>query len=529
MNLSPYAYPLLYTLALLATPAAVADDQLPAGLAADAWQKVQAAIVEQVDAEIAAGDDEALRGGLAAVHGLIRRHVLVGDYADLPPQDAPGGPEFGHSVAIDGEWLAVGAPGTTRSQPGTALVGEWGAVFLYQRVAGNWTLRHRILGGSGTEPERCGHAVALQMPYLVVGCPNASSAQYAHTGRWRAFRVTSDALFNAGNGQFAADVAIGAQCGAAVAISANYLAFACPRWAPAGADGEGRVYIHGRDDAETIFVFETSLRAPAEAFRFGSALALRQPPRFPLGEPGNVRLAIGASQAVYAGSIFPRGSVYIHNRSLTQPNWTLAATLRPAPVGSDQAVLAGFGAALAMNRLQLLVGAPNNRWGGVQTLPGPGTAHRYALNNAGGTWSWAVQENGGAANVPDGLANGLRFGAAVGLGFDNLIAIGAPGTPSVGGGRPEVGLAEIRRFPAGDWSLNQYWGELRPAGNTPLHNNAHFGTSLDFDVAGRTLAVGVPGHRILAQPIVPRGQVWLYVEDTLFADGFQCAAGLPGC
>lgn len=528
VNLSPYAYPLLYTLALLATPAAVADDRLPAGLAADAWQQVQAAIVDQVDAEIAAGGDQALRGGLAAVHGLIRRHVLFGDYADLPPQDAPDGPEFGYSVAMEGDVLVVGAPGTvwTHVSHGTAA---HGAVFVFRRgTDSTWQLSQRLLranGTSGSQPgSRCGHAVALRLPDMVFGCPEMRQfGGQERRGGYYTYRLVSSGFIDISNTFGPTD---GGRCGAALALSPNYLAIGCP----GDGGGPGQVRIAAKLDlAFNIGNPEAILTPGADVFGFGWALALREPGTFFIGEPGNVRLAIGAPNTVFAGTAFPRGSVFAYRRALGSPTWTVDATLRPAPLGSSSAGLARFGAALAMNRNHLLVGAPNNRWSSVQSLPGPGTAHRYLLANTAGGWVWQHQEDSGPVNLPAGIDNGMGFGTAVGLGFDSLIAVGAPGTASPSGVRPEVGLTEVRRQAGGDWGLHSYWGELRPAANTPTHNNARFGSSLDFDVAGRTLAVGAPGLRIPGQPPPPRGQVWLYVEDRLFDNGFQCATGLPGC
>lgn len=528
MKTASNTYPLLYTLALLLAPAAVAGNLPPPGMDADAWQQVAAAIVEQVDAEIAAGEDEALRGGITAVHGLIRRQVLVGDYSDLPPQDAPDGPEFGYSVAIEGEWLVVGAPGTvwTHDIHGTAA---HGAVFVFRRGEdGSWNLFLRLLranGTSGSQPgSRCGHSVVLRFPHLALGCPEMAVAGAERRGQIYTHRF-SGVTFTPS--QTVSGPSSGRRCGGALALSPNYLAIGCPT--DGGSPGQVRIIRRGDNDAFPLATPEAILTPGADVFGFGWSLALREPGAFFAGEPGNVRLAIGAPNTIFAGTIFPRGTAFVYQRALGSATWLLNATMRPAPVGSDVATGARFGEAVAMNRNQLLVGAPNDRWASIQTMPGPGTARRYVLTNTLGNWSWDFQEVSGPANVPDGAGNGLRFGAALGLGFDNMSAVGAPGTPSAGGARPEVGLTEFRRLPDGEWSLLGYWGELRPSGTTPTQNNAAFGSSLAFDVLERTLAVGVPGHRTLSGPLARRGQVWLYAEDLLFANGFQCATGLPGC
>lgn len=521
---------LLLVLTLPLAPGVLAGEAPPPGVDAQIWREIEATIAAQVDAELASGTKHGLRGSLGAAHGLMRRQVLTGHYADLPPQDAPAGPEFGYSVAISGDWLAVGAPGTIQSRSG--LVGEWGATFLFQREGSTWVQRHRILGAGGTEPARCGHAVALRMPYLVVGCPRSSVEGFSQTGRWNAYHVTADVLSSAGNNQFAANVAVGSQCGSAVAISSNYMAYGCPYWGPAGSSNRGRVFVYRRASNETMFVYEAAITVPTGADNFGRALAIRQGPILPTNEPPTVRLAIGAPTSVFPGSSAWRGSVFVYQRPHAIASWTLDSTLRPAPAGTNSAPYASFGAALAMNRDQLLVGAPTNQWAGIggQQPDGPGTVHRYALINSADSWQWQARQVTGPVNSPDGPRRYQKFGAAVSLGFDNLIAVGAPGVSSVGSEVSDVGLVEIRRAPTGEWGLDGDRGELRPAGDASLHVFGYFGTSLGFDASGRTLAVGMPRHGLYAQPPVLGGQVWLYDEgDAIFDNGFQCRSGWPGC
>lgn len=508
--------------------AAVAND-VPPGVDVDTWRQIESTVSAEVEAERAAGEDQTLRGGITAVHGLIRREVLVGNYDDLPPQDAPDGPEFGYSVAMDGDWLAVGAPGTvwTHVIYGTAA---HGAVFVFRRQGGTWSLIQRILRTyetSGTMPgSRCGHAVALRVPHLVFGCPEMMAGGQQRRGRVVTMRLSESNTFVPRVSQSGPDA--GGRCGAALALSNNYLAVGCPT---NGGDS-GRVHIVRRDAASNDFPLsapETVLTPDADVFGFGWSLALREPPAFTVLEPQTVRLAIGAPNTVYPGTIWPRGSVFVYARLPGVAAWSLNSTMRPAPSGSDGAALARFGEAVAMNRDQLLIGAPNNRWGSIP-VPGPGSAHRYELTSMTGSWTWQFRQDTSLVNLPDGGDNGQRFGAALALGFNNLIAVGGPGVSSVGGTRPEVGLVEIRRSNFDEWNLHSYWGELRPA-STPAHNRANFGASLNFDVSGRTLAVGVPGHRIPIGigPLASRGQVWLYVEDAIFDNGFQCAPGLAGC
>lgn len=77
---------------------------------------------------------------------------------------APGSPAddgFGSAVAVSGQWLAVGAPGTNS---------DAGAVHVYELVSGSYVYRD-TLQGSAQSGARFGESVALQGLALVAGAP----------------------------------------------------------------------------------------------------------------------------------------------------------------------------------------------------------------------------------------------------------------------------------------------------------------------------------------------------------------------
>jgi hypothetical protein len=467
-----------------------------------------ASFTTEVDDAIAAGPSQPL--GIDDVHGLVRTAVVNGDYSDLPAQIGDG-PEFGYSVAVQGDWLAVGAPGTRSN-----VVPINGAVFVFQRSAGHWQLRQRILG-SGSAGTRCGHAVALRMPHLVVACPDVREGAAEPHGDVREY------LFDAASNTFG-DVrtypgAAGDHCGDAIALSTNYLAIGC-----SGANEErGRVVIRRRNsvtgrfinvDGEVTFA---SINAGAAA---GRALALYEPGLISVA-PRRVRLAIGAPGLVYDGSIWPRGRVYMYSRQEDVAGWTLATALNPASIGSGDSALAAFGSAIALNTTQLVIGAPNNAVGS-SGLPGPGTVHRFSRSNGSDTWT--TEETGYPANVPNGLHAGMRGGAAVALAWEAMTLVGAPGTDgtySNGNAAEGVGMVDVKRTASGDYSVFHYYGVVRPAPLSALaRQNGGFGHAIAADVANRAVAVGYP-YSGGALADTPTGAVWIYQPDALFADGFQ--------
>lgn len=510
--------------ALVVTICTVSDSQaqaLPPGVDDAQWQRISAQIEAQVDAELVAGEHTQSPDGVTDIHGQVRTAVVTGDYAGLPDQNAGDGTEFGFSIASHGDWLAVGAPGTVLDQTGRSH----GAVFVFRRGPGGWVPAQRLQTIAGIRGARCGHSVALHMPHLMIGCPAYSlSEQSVGNGavaQWKFNTNTESFNFVAITNVFT--TGLPANCGSSLALTRNYLASGCP-----SADGgAGRVTLVRRNADNDSF--HESSAVTERVFRgdglgsqaFGTAVALYEPSQFEPLAP-NVRLAVGAPDTIYDGSHRPRGTVRLFHRAVDTATWNANAILRLSPLGTDGNESARFGAALAMNRTQLVAGAPNNRWGALTVVPGPGTTHRYELLSIGG---WTHREDGSGVNVPAGPHAAMRFGTAVALGYDNLIAVSAPGThgeTTTGAHADDVGLVELRRTANHEWTVFHYSGEIRPAAiNAALiRAGGRFGTALEFNTPNRYLAVGYPYSGTTLQTR-PRGSVWIYQPDLIFADGFQ--------
>lgn len=90
------------------------------------------------------------------------------------PNGSASGDAFGTSVAIDGDRMAVGAPGWD-----SASAGNQGAVFVFNRdpVSGVWTMDGDAITGTGAGPWGIGSSVALRGDYLMAGASNDSTIQ----------------------------------------------------------------------------------------------------------------------------------------------------------------------------------------------------------------------------------------------------------------------------------------------------------------------------------------------------------------
>ncbi len=96
--------------------------------------------------------------------GIWTEEAHVGPYL-------PDGSMFGRSLALDGEWLVVGAPHTEASGAADGLA------FVYQRSGGGWVERAQLQGnGAPLFHDRFGQGVAIEGDLIAVGAPGGSLA-----------------------------------------------------------------------------------------------------------------------------------------------------------------------------------------------------------------------------------------------------------------------------------------------------------------------------------------------------------------
>jgi hypothetical protein len=91
------------------------------------------------------------------------------------------GDEFGTSVTVEGNVLAVGAPREDSdgvSQSSNNLT-DSGAVYVFERVGGTWSQVNFLKGGAALLGLTFGHDVDVHGDLLLVGAPELAGAQDA--------------------------------------------------------------------------------------------------------------------------------------------------------------------------------------------------------------------------------------------------------------------------------------------------------------------------------------------------------------
>jgi hypothetical protein len=87
----------------------------------------------------------------------------------LTATDANAGDSFGTSVAVDGNLIAVGAP---RDNQGAS---DTGAIYLFAFDGTTWTQQLKLVASDAAANAQLGANVALQTPILLAGSPGASA------------------------------------------------------------------------------------------------------------------------------------------------------------------------------------------------------------------------------------------------------------------------------------------------------------------------------------------------------------------
>lgn len=253
---------------------------------------------------------------------------------------------FGSSVGVDGDTVAVGAPG--RANGTNAGVG---AAYVFVKPAAGWPLSLTQTATLGlTTPaagDALGAAVGVSGPNVAVGAPGRNSQQggaYVFAkppAGWAGSLTQSEQL-----------VATGLQnndgLGEAVAIAGNTVAAAAPSHTVGTAVGQGAVYVflqpaNGWSGAET----QAATLAPSAGVPgagLGGALAI-----------SGDTVAAGAGTQTN-GSAPDEGGAYLFTRPAAGWSGTVAPGLALTP--SDGLAGDGFGTSIALSGSTVIAGAP---------------------------------------------------------------------------------------------------------------------------------------------------------------------------
>lgn len=381
--------------------------------------------------------------------------------------------EFGASLDLDGDRLAIGAPRADDDAGGT------GAVYVFVRAeSGGWNLEAKLVADESQPGDRLGQSVALDGDRLVAGAPYAdiagadAGAAFVFVrgagGEWTEEGVLVDDAAEAG-----------AQLGSAVDLDGDRVVAG----APLGAAG-GAAQVFWRDAGD--WALEAALESPEGAAddAFGFAVAL-----------SGDRAVVGANTATIDG--VASGAVFVFARGTD--GWGEEAVL----TASERRAFDDFGFAVALDGDVAIVGAPGSDNNGLTS----GAANVFESGDGG--WAEIARLQLEAPAMHD------RFGNAVALRGD-VVVVGAWGRDDLG---EDAGAAYVFGRGVGDaWS--QELAYLAPGGVAGDATGSAVDTDGDLVAIGSYHADGLEADGG-AVHLLQLGQG----EGELCIDGFPCLAG----
>ncbi len=298
-----------------------------------------------------------------------------GEEVSLSPAVGDAFDQFGFAVAVDGNWLAVGAP--FDDDKGSAA----GAVYMYERVGGVWMFAEKIAPLELVAGDKFGTAVALDGARLAIGTPGDDDAGsksgsvlfFELVGTTWTFQQKLTAFDGSGGDEF----------GTAVDVSGDRLLVGSLFDDDKGVDS-GSAYLFELSGAR-LWSLATKFVASDGATddEFGSDVSI-----------DNEVAVVGARLHNQAGA--DSGAVYVFESMMRAWAETVKITSAGAAIGDH------FGSAVSVFGSQLLVGARQDDDQGA----GSGAAFLFE-RIAAGQWNLKTQL------LADDVNDGDFFGWAV--------------------------------------------------------------------------------------------------------------------
>jgi hypothetical protein len=358
---------------------------------------------------------------------------------------------FGSSLAVKGDWAAIGADGVSNST---------GAVYLYKHDGNHWVFMQSLIASDGAAYDYFGHVVAMSgTGHLVVGAP------------WDDNGTTAGAVYlytlNSTSNTWGDEQKIVASDGVAEDWFILAVAMSGTGHLVVGADYEddkghnaGSVYLYTLNSTSNTWGDEQKIVASDGAANntFGRSVALSETGHLVVGAPWD---DIGTTA----------GAVYLYTLNSTSNTWGDEQKI----VASDGIADDWFGGAVAMSGTgHLVVGAFGDGTNGFYS----GAVYLYTLNSTSNTWG---DEQKIVAS--DG-AEMDWFGESVAMSGAGHLVVGARWNSGMGVNSGSVYLYTLN-------STSNTWGDEQKivASDGAAHN--WFGDAVAMSGTGH-LVVGAP-------------------------------------
>ncbi len=373
------------------------------------------------------------------------------------PAYVQNGSLFGTAIAMDGDWMVVGAPSYDTSGPNT------GAAFVYRRQTdGLWHLTQALLGSHAGDG--FGSSVALRGSHMLIGAPYEDQSFWnliPDAGAVHVFARDAAGTWSNDVTMVSANASTNDWFGYAVALDdTGDIGFASAPLHATASGGTGSGWVESFSTLPPSSGVPTAHIVPPDLAaydRFGSSLAF-----------GDGRLLVGATDDDAAGP--QSGDAWVFAQAV-DGTWLPESSLRPTILSAGDHA----GVSVAIDGDLAAVGV-------VQDTGAAGTYQgAVALFRRGPAGEWHEEA---IVVAPDAAAYDA-FGQSVALRADprgDVLVVGALGAETPG--TVEAGRVYVFHHEASGWSLvNAY----APPG---LENEARLGSAVAIGSLG--IAMGAP-------------------------------------
>jgi hypothetical protein len=361
-------------------------------------------------------------------------------YSEQWLRGGDGQDAFGTAVAMNGEFIVVGAP--DQAVNGNAAQG---AVFVFTKIPCSpafgqhyclpWSQLAELTEQNGAAGDHFGDSVSLSGTTIVIGAPGSNGgrgAAYVFSGsKW-----VVQTEINAGDG------GAGDAFGTSVSVNGTTVIVGAPGHQVGSAAAEGAAYLFGKSGSSWTSQGELTPSGGTEGGGFGTSVAIY-----------STTAVVGAP-----GSADGNGSAYAYAK--VRASWTQTAEF------TNFATVPHSGAAVATDGSTIVVGSPGN----PPSIPsGSGAVTMFERTGTPTNPSWKLQ------GTIEGGQEPIELGAGLAIQGTEFVA-SAPGDDSA------VIFNEAAGSPSG-WKAGVAMGD--DSGLTHLSGSV--------SVSGSTVALGNPG------------------------------------
>lgn len=235
--------------------------------------------------------------------------------------------EFGTSVAIDGDYIAIGAP-----KDGS---GDAGSAYIYKRVSDdNISLIKNIKDDNGEDGDHFGASIAIKKKVIIVGTPGKDN----DSGGIYMYKINdADDDVDYEDNVTADDVQENDSFGSSISLSGDYIAVGAPFEDTAATDGGSAYLFKKENDSSLKQTAKIVLRHGVSSEYFGTSVSI-----------SGDYIAIGAPG---------EESSYIFKRNSDADNDVSNLGEIKAEYGGESD---SFGSSIALDNSNLVIGAPKN-------------------------------------------------------------------------------------------------------------------------------------------------------------------------